>query len=185
MKLWKSIFALCLALTMVLAMAACTGTPEETTGATDGETTAATGGETTGATDGETTGTTETTEATDGETVEATNGETTEIPADGSTLGEGQHSFTFQVTMTDGTAYNYTIQTDAETVGQALLDLGLIDGDESDYGLYVTTVLGVTLDYTADGYWWALSENGTDTTVGVDGLTVTDGSTYAFTATPA
>lgn len=163
MKLWKSIFALCLALTMVLAMAACTGTPEETTGST--------GGETTGATDNVTT--------------EGTGGETTEIPADGSTLGEGQHSFTFQVTMTDGTAYNYTIQTDAETVGQALLDLGLIDGDQGDYGLYVTTVLGVTLDYTADGYWWALSENGTDTTVGVDGLTVTDGSTYAFTATPA
>ena len=163
MKLWKTIFSLCLALTMVLPMAACTGTPEETTGAT--------GGETTGATDNVTT--------------EGTGGETTEIPADGSTLGEGQHSFTFQVTMTDGTAYNYTIQTDAETVGQALLDLGLIDGDQGDYGLYVTTVLGVTLDYTADGYWWALSENGTDTTVGVDGLTVTDGSTYAFTATPA
>ena len=163
MKLWKTIFSLCLALTMVLLMAACTGTPEETTGAT--------GGETTGATDNVTT--------------EGTGGETTEIPADGSTLGEGQHSFTFQVTMTDGTAYNYTIQTDAETVGQALLDLGLIDGDQGDYGLYVTTVLGVTLDYTADGYWWALSENGTDTTVGVDGLTVTDGSTYAFTATPA
>ena len=177
MKLWKSIFALCLALTMVLAMAACTGTPEETTGATGGETTGATDNVTTEGTGGETTGTTETTEATDGET--------TEIPADGSTLGEGQHSFTFQVTMTDGTAYNYTIQTDVETVGQALLDLGLIDGDQGDYGLYVTTVLGVTLDYTADGYWWALSENGTDTTVGVDGLTVTDGSTYAFTATPA
>ena len=38
MKLWKTIFSLCLALTMVLAMAACTGTPEETTGATGGRT---------------------------------------------------------------------------------------------------------------------------------------------------
>ncbi len=97
-------------------------------------------------------------------------GEATEpnaIPADGSELGEGQHSFTFQVQMADGTAYHYTVHTDEETVGAALVDLGLIEGEEGSYGLYVTTVLGTTLDYDADGYWWALSENGTDASVGV------------------
>ena len=46
------------------------------------------------------------------------------IPADGSELGEGQHSFTFQVQMADGTAYHYTVHTDEETVGAALVDLG-------------------------------------------------------------
>lgn len=107
------------------------------------------------------------------------------IPADGSELGEGQHSFTFQVTMPDGTVYTYTVRSDEKTVGAALQTLGLIDGDDSEYGLYVTTVLGMTLDYDADGYWWALSENGADSPVGVDSLPITDGSTYAFTATEA
>ena len=49
------------------------------------------------------------------------------IPADGSELGEGQHSFTFQVQMADGTAYHYTVHTDEETVGAALVALGLAD----------------------------------------------------------
>ena len=77
--------------------------------------------------------------------------------------------------MADGTAYHYTVHTDEETVGAALVALGLIDGEEGSYGLYVTTVLGSTLDYDTDGYWWALSENGTDASVGVDSLPVNDG----------
>jgi len=107
------------------------------------------------------------------------------IPVDGSTLGTGAHSFTFQVVMKDGKTYNYTVKTDAETVGEALQALELVDGDESEYGLFITTVLGVTLDYNTDGYFWSLSENGTDASVGADSLPVTDGSTYAFTATAA
>lgn len=158
MKFWKAFCALCLALTMILSMAACTGSQDPTTS----------------------------TEPT-GETVLSTE-EATEpnaIPADGSELGEGQHSFTFQVQMADGTAYHYTVHTDEETVGAALVALGLIEGEEGSYGLYVTTVLGTALDYDKDGYWWALSENGTDASVGVDSLPVNDGSTYAFTATKA
>ena len=159
MKAWKTFLALCLALTMMLSLAACTGSSEPTTPSTEPS------GEVTPSTDGVT--------------------EPANIPADGSELGEGQHSFTFQVQMADGTAYHYTVHTDEETVGAARVALGLIDGEEGSYGLYVTTVLGSTLDYDTDGYWWALSENGTDASVGVDSLPVNDGSTYAFTATKA
>ena len=107
------------------------------------------------------------------------------VPADGSTLGQGVHSFSFHVELKDGTAYTYTVNTDQEILGDALVELGLIAGENGDYGLYVTTVLGETLDYEADGYWWSLSENGESSMVGVDSLTITDGSTYAFVATPA
>ena len=160
MKFWKAFCVLCLTLTMILSMAACTGSQDPTTPSTEAPTSEAA----------------------------LSTGEATEpntIPADGSELGEGQHSFTFQVQMADGTAYHYTVHTDEETVGAALVALGLIEGEEGSYGLYVTTVLGTTLDYDADGYWWALSENGTDASVGVDSLPVNDGSTYAFTATKA
>lgn len=107
------------------------------------------------------------------------------IPEDGSTLGEGAHTFTFQVVMKDETTYTYTVNTDAENVGDALLENGLIAGEKGEYGLFVTAVLGTTLDYTADGYWWALSEDGVDSMVAADALAIQDGSTYAFTATPA
>lgn len=107
------------------------------------------------------------------------------IPASGSTLGEGAHSFTFEVKMKDETTYTYTIQTDEETVGAALLGLKLIDGEDGQYGLYVKSVLGEKLDYDTDGYWWGLYVDGESSMVGVDSVAITDGSTYTFTAEKA
>lgn len=120
------------------------------------------------------------------ETTEATVAtEADGTPVDGSTLGEGAHSFAFQVVMTDGKTYNYTVNTDEEVLGKALLSLGLVEGEDTEYGLFVNTVLGVTLDYTADGYYWSLTENGEYASVGADSVTITDGTTYAFVATAA
>lgn len=107
------------------------------------------------------------------------------IPADGSELGEGATTFTFEVVMKDETKYTYTIHTDKEILGEVLLDLGLVSGEQGDYGLYVTSVLGVALDYSADGYWWSLTVNGESATTGADGVTIEEGGTYAFVATPA
>lgn len=87
--------------------------------------------------------------------------------------------------MKDETTYTYTIQTDEETVGAALLGLKLIDGENGQYGLYVKSVLGETLDYDTDGYWWGLYVDGESSMVGVDSVAVTDGSTYTFAAEKA
>lgn len=108
-----------------------------------------------------------------------------QIPEDGSTLGTGSTTFTFQAKLKDGTQYTYTIQTEETTVGKALLDLGLISGEDGEYGLYVKTVLGETLDYEADGYWWSFLVDGESSMTGVDQTQITAGSTYALEATPA
>lgn len=165
MNLRKSLPALILTLVLCLSLAACAGTSG---GATNPATTPSTVPST--APVGASTGPTE---------------PAYQIPADGSTLGEGKHSFTFDVTMSDGTSYHYTVNTDQELLGKALLDLGLIEGDESTYGLYVTAVLGTPLDYNTDGYWWSLYVNGEVSSLGVDNVTIVDGSTYAFRAEKA
>lgn len=90
--------------------------------------------------------------------------------------------FTFKVTDADGKETDFTINTDKKTVGEALLDKGLIAGDESEYGLYVKTVNGVTLDYDKDGMYWAFYENGQYASKGVDSTEVTAGAEYAFKA---
>ena len=97
-------------------------------------------------------------------------------------LGEGTKSFTFEVTDVDGSTKYYTVHTDAETVGEALVALGLIAGEDSEYGLYVKTVDGVTLDYDTDGKYWAFYVDGEYATAGVDSTAVTDGASYAFRA---
>lgn len=98
-------------------------------------------------------------------------------------LGEGEKLFYFDVTFSSGETSSYAIHTDAETVGEALVSLELIAGDESEYGLYVKTVGDETLDYDTDGMYWAFYENGEYAMSGVDATAVTDGAHYAFTAT--
>ena len=97
-------------------------------------------------------------------------------------LGEGETKFTFTVVDLEGNEAAFEINTDKKTVGDALLDLGLIAGDESEYGLYVKTVNGTTLDYDKDGAYWAFYVDGEYATSGVDTTDIVAGTTYTFKA---
>ena len=101
---------------------------------------------------------------------------------EGATLGTGAVSFTLEVVDADGKSIKATIKTDAKTVGEALLDLGIIDGEDSDFGLYVTTVNGVTLDYNKDGRYWAFYIDGEYAMTGVDSTDIVDGTAYKLAA---
>ncbi len=106
----------------------------------------------------------------------------TELQKDDNVLGEGQTAFSFKVIDTDGKETAFQIHTDQKTVGAALLELGLIAGDESAYGLYVKTVNGVTVDYETDGLYWAFYINGEYAMKGVDSTDITEGAEYTFKA---
>ena len=95
-------------------------------------------------------------------------------------IGEGKTQFDFSVVFADGTKKYYAVSTDKKTVGEALLELGLIAGDEGPYGLYVKTVDGVTVDYDKDGKYWAFYENDTMASAGVDMTEIKEGESYAF-----
>ena len=97
-------------------------------------------------------------------------------------VGVGETVFTFEVHGVDGAVTTYEVSTDEATVGQALLNLNLIAGEDSQYGLYVKTVNGTTLDYATDGKYWAFYVNGAYAMAGVDATTVEAGATYAFKA---
>lgn len=95
-------------------------------------------------------------------------------------LGEGDTVFYVSVTDKEGTETDFEIHTDKETVGEALLDLELIDGEEGEYGLYVKTVNGITADYDKDGVYWAFYINGEYASTGVDATPITEGEQYSF-----
>lgn len=100
--------------------------------------------------------------------------------AEAGVLGEGDTKFTFTVTDQDGSDTVFEIHTDKETVGEALLELGMIEGEESEYGLYVKTVNGITADYDKDGVYWAFYVDDEYAQSGVDSTAVTEGAAYAF-----
>ena len=105
------------------------------------------------------------------------------IPADVTVKGEGNISFYFHVANTDGAVTKFLVKTDKQTVGDALLDCGLITGDASDYGLYVTSVNGITADWATECAYWAFYVNGEYAQTGVDATDITAGATYAFVKT--
>ena len=115
-------------------------------------------------------------------TSEPTSSQTTSSQATASELGEGKTDFTFKVTDLDGKETEIKIHTDKKTVGEALLELKLIAGDDSEYGLYVKTVNGVTLDYDKDGKYWAFYVNGEYAQTGVDSTDITAGAEDSFKA---
>lgn len=91
-----------------------------------------------------------------------------------------EQSFTFEVVDKDGNTETFNITTDKTTVGEALLEEGLIAGENGQYGLYVTEVNGIVADYNVDGTYWAFYVDGAYASSGVDTTDIVDGSTYSF-----
>ncbi len=100
--------------------------------------------------------------------------------ADVDVLGTGDTEFILTVVDKEGGETQFEIHTDKETVGDALSELGFIEGEESEYGLYVKTVNGITADYDTDGVYWAFYVNDEYASSGVDSTTITSGESYSF-----
>ena len=99
---------------------------------------------------------------------------------DATVLGEGAVVFDFVVVDKDGNETKFEIHTDKTTVGEALLEVKLIEGEEGPYGLYVKSVNGITADYDVDQTYWAFYINGEMAMTGVDVTDVEAGTTYSF-----
>jgi hypothetical protein len=76
----------------------------------------------------------------------------------------------------------FEVHTDKKTVGDALVEVNLIAGEEAQYGLYVKTVNGETLDYNKDKMYWSFYIDGEYAMTGVDQTKIEAGKAYAFKA---
>ena len=97
-------------------------------------------------------------------------------------FGEGKTTVQVEVKAEDKSVI-FTIKTDKKTLGDALLEHDLIAGEESQYGLYVKVVNGITADFDVDQSYWGLSQNGENLMTGVDGVEIADGEHYELVYT--
>lgn len=95
-------------------------------------------------------------------------------------LGTGATKFYFDVVDGEGNKAAFEINTDETVVGDALQQLGLIEGEEGPYGLYVKKVNSILADYDETGTYWAFYVNGEMAAAGVDSTEIVAGETYAF-----
>ena len=101
---------------------------------------------------------------------------------EGKTYGEGATEFTFTSVDKDTKETTVTIRTDKTTVGEALMELGLIAGEEGEFGLYVQTVNGTTLTWEEDQMYWSFYIDGDYAMTGVDQTDIVPGCVYTLKA---
>ncbi len=93
---------------------------------------------------------------------------------------QGAKSITIEVVDNEQKSTTYTVHTDAEFLRQAMEEADGLEftGSESEYGLFIDTVNGVTADYSADGAYWSFYVNGEYCNYGVDQQPVEDGDAF-------
>lgn len=99
-------------------------------------------------------------------------------------LGKGKNSVKIEV-KADGKSVTLTVHSDNDNLEKILTENKLVEGDQSEFGLYIKKVNGIRADYDADKAYWALCKNGEMTATGASGITVADGEHYEFVYTPA
>lgn len=98
---------------------------------------------------------------------------------------EGSKSVTIEVTGLESEKTEYKLKTDAEYLRQAMEEAeGLtFSGQESEYGMMVDTVNGLTADYNADGAYWSFYVNGEYCNYGIETQPVEDGDVFSIVYT--
>lgn len=93
---------------------------------------------------------------------------------------EGGKTIVVDVTHKDGQTNTFEISTDEEYLRGALEQENLIEGTESEWGLYVLTVDGETANED-DQEWWGYTQSGEMVNYGVDTCPIADGDHFEFT----
>ncbi len=93
---------------------------------------------------------------------------------------QGAKTITVNVEHLAGENKTFTHSTDCEFLRGAMEELGIIEGTESTYGLWVTAVDGETADESKQ-QWWGYSVNGEFSSYGVDTQAIYDGDVFTFT----
>jgi len=95
-------------------------------------------------------------------------------------IGKGDKTITFTVTALDKSV-TFTVNTDKKTVGEALSEYDLLEGEQGPYGLYVKKVNGMRADYEKDNAYWSFMIEGKASMEGVDLTELEDEGSYGFT----
>lgn len=94
----------------------------------------------------------------------------------------GSKNITVEVVMEDESSQSFEINTEEEFLRGALEQEDLIEGSDSELGLFVTTVAGYTID-EENQEWWAFSKEGESLMTGVGDTPINDGDKFEITLT--
>lgn len=92
----------------------------------------------------------------------------------------GDKTIVVEVVHGDQSVKEFTCQTDKEYLGQVLLDEKLVEGEQGQYGLFITVVDGE--EARADqNQWWCVTKDGEMVETGADATPIADGDHFELT----
>lgn len=94
----------------------------------------------------------------------------------------GEKEITVTVVYKDKSEKDFEISTNAEFLGDAVYEEGLVNEEEYKSGFY-TVIDGVLADFNADSSWWCVTKDGEMTNVGMNELPILDGDSFEITYT--
>ena len=94
----------------------------------------------------------------------------------GGTLGP--KDFTLVVVHKDGMEKRIPLRSNEEFLGAALLNEGLLEGEDGPYGLYIQKVDGEKAVYEEDGAYWAFYVGDEYAALGIDQTPIEHGQVY-------
>lgn len=97
----------------------------------------------------------------------------------------GAKTITVEVVHKDESKKTFTCKTDEEYVDKVLVSEGIVEDNQTEFGLYILVVDGERADYNEDGAYWSLLQNGEATTTGASETPVQDGDVFSLVYTLA
>lgn len=94
----------------------------------------------------------------------------------------GEKQITVEVIHGDGASKNFTLVTQEQNLGPALVEKGVVEDNQGAYGLYILTADGETADESKQE-WWQITKKGEKLTTGADSTPIADGDHYELTLT--
>lgn len=95
---------------------------------------------------------------------------------------EGAKALTITVVHGDGSEKAFDVHTDQEYLEGALLENEIVADNQTEYGLYILTADGETVD-EGNQEWWCITKDGELLMTGAGETAISDGEHYELTFT--
>lgn len=96
--------------------------------------------------------------------------------------GEEIH-ISIEAVFADGSSKIFPLTTRALNLADALTGSGIAEGKNEQYGFTIYTVDGVTVDFTVENAYWAISVNGKAAETGASSIILENSGVYTLTYT--
>ena len=95
---------------------------------------------------------------------------------------EGAKTITVKVVHGDSSEKDYEYKTDEAYLGAVIQDNKLVEGEEGEFGLFMTSVDGEKADESKQ-QWWCLTKGGEQVNTSADQTPIEDGDIFELTLT--